>query len=266
MSLLRSIICVIFQIFSELKVQEITRISVLNSINSAQTVIGYAPGMLFEDLAKKGEADIAIVSTEEGFSPLGGSRYFLESDLGISYDKVIRPIADWNRFENERVTLIVFPSQNPESLLKGVILAPGENCKSYSAFCSPYSKKPHRDYYYNVCYESIHFACRVLHAKKIAISHLSSSNKFHEDMTTCQVEALTHFCNANKCYEPESFTYCFCCIDQKHLQGIRKIESFIHEKHRSIKTEIETIVMATLIHIDWKSNEFEREQNLFSST
>jgi hypothetical protein len=156
-------------------------------MSGPKVVVGFDFSAMFQDLVRRGEADVAIVSTEEGFSPLGGSRNFFERELGISYDEEIRPLADWNRNVNEKVTLIAFPSRVSTSSLKGLILVPGENCKSYFAYSSPYGRKPHRDYYYNTMFESISQACRVWGGKMIAISHLSSCGKFHEDMLTCQV-------------------------------------------------------------------------------
>ena len=60
---------------------------------------------MFKSQAEHGEVDGIIISTEEGFSPLGASRNFLERDLGISYDNEIRPQARWNKSKNEAVSL-----------------------------------------------------------------------------------------------------------------------------------------------------------------
>jgi len=71
---------------------------------------------MFKSQTERGEVDGIIVSTEEGFSPLGASRKFLEQDLGISYDNEFRPQARWNQSKNEAVSLVAFESKRPLSL------------------------------------------------------------------------------------------------------------------------------------------------------
>lgn len=223
----------------------------LQSTFHNRTVIGYDFESFFQDLAVRGEADVAIVSTEEGFSPLGVSREFFEGDLGISYDDEIRPLARWNQDENEAVTLIALASRNPKSLLKGVILAPGQNCRSYQPFASRYSRKPHRDYYYNVSYEAICYACREWTARKIAISHLSSSGQFHQDIATCHAEALAHFCDSHPLSTPTNFTFCGCCIAVDQLDGVRRLNSECNSSHRAISINSESRGGAVLLHLNW---------------
>lgn len=104
----------------------------LQSSHGRRIAIGYDFHVFFEELAERGEADVAIVSTEEGFSPLGASSDFFERDLGISYECEIKPLANWNRFENDRVTLVALASRRPGSLLRGIILAPGSNLAATS--------------------------------------------------------------------------------------------------------------------------------------
>jgi hypothetical protein len=191
-----------------------------------ETSIRYDFGAMFRDLAERDEVDAVIVSTEEGFSPLGSSRGFFERDLGIPYDAEIRPLARWNQDENEKVSIVALKSRNAQGLLRGVLLAPGENCLSYAPFASTshaYSPNPHRDYYYNVSYEAIAFLCQEWGARKIAISHLSASGRFHEDIATCHVEALMHFCNEHPDLAPESFTFCGCCIEPNQLAGAQRL-------------------------------------------
>ena len=161
--------------------------NVLASKQGLVTRIRSSFGKGFKQLAQDGEADVGIMSTEEGFSPLGASGNFFESDLAIPYDSDIRRLAQWNRFENTKVTLIAFKSRRPNSALKGIILAPGSNTKSYEPFAgSPYSRT-HRDFYYNVAYEAIAYACFEWGAQKIAMSHLSSCGQLSKDMATCQI-------------------------------------------------------------------------------
>jgi len=195
----------------------------LQSKHGHCTTIGYDFKHLFQELAESGEADVGIVSTEDGFSPLGASRQFFTSDLGIP-DAEIRRLANWNRSENKQVTLVALGSRNANSLLKGIILAPGANTLSYQQFpTSVRCHRPYRDFYYNVSYEAISFACKQWGARKLAISHLSGSGSYHEDIATCHAEALAHFCDIEPVASPDSFVFCGCCITAEHLDGIRRL-------------------------------------------
>lgn len=228
-------------------------------LNSSNTTIQFDFSAIFHDLAERGEADAVIVSTEEGFSPLGASREFFERDLGISYDDEIQPLARWNQSENDAVSLVAFKSKSTQGLLRGVLLAPGENCLSYAPFASKtraYRPKPHRDYYYNVSYEAIAFLCQEWGARKIAISHLSASGRFHEHIATCHVEALMHFCNEHPDLAPESFTFCGCCIEVNQLIDARKLaEEKSSALHRPIRTWKTCKGSAEIINIDWLARE-----------
>ena len=228
--------------------------SVLVSRQGSKTHIGSALGKLFNDLAKAGEADAGIMSTEEGFSPLGASRNFFESDLGIPYDSEIRRLAHWNRFENTKITLIALKSRRPDSVLRGIILAPGSNTKSYEPFARLAYARVHRDFYYNVAYEAIAHACLEWGASKLAISHLSSCGQFSKDMATCQTEALAHFCDQNPEQSPQNLTFCNCCIKEEHFDGIGSLnDEGKVTNHRPIKLKTEQIGLASLLHLDWSS-------------
>jgi len=229
-----------------------TPLSILQSKAGIQTRLGYDFQLAFEPLARRADADVVIVSTEEGFSPLGGSRRFFEGDLGISYDDEIYPLANWNRFENERVTLIALASRKVGSLLRGIILAPGENCRSYSEYSSSAGHKPHRNFYYNVTYEAIQYACNTWSAQSLAISHLCSCNQFHEDMATCHAEAFAHFCDAWPSSAPKSFIFSGCCIKQEHFNGIKYLNAEGQSTyHRAINVTTEYKDQAVLLHLDW---------------
>ena len=231
-----------------------TPLCLLKSNSGSETLLGYDFQSNFEALARRSEADVVIVSTEEGFSPLGASRTFFEDDLGISYDEEIYPLANWNRFENERVTLIALASRRPGSLLRGIILAPGENCRSYSQFSSAHGHRPHRSYYYNVSYEAIQYACRTWGAECLAMAHLCSCNRFHVDMATCHAESLAHFCDEWPTSAPKSFTFSGCCIDPDHFKGLQSLNGEGQStSHRSIKVTTESRGQALLLHLDWKS-------------
>ncbi len=226
----------------------------LESALGHRITLGYDFRAFFKELAERGEVDVAIVSTEEGFTPLGKSRDFFERDLNISYENEIKPLANWNRFENERITLVAIASRRPGSLLRGLILAPGETSRCYEQL-PPSSRchRPCRDFYYNVTYEALTIACGQWGARKIAISHLSGSGRFHEDIATCHAEALAHYGDANLESAPDSFVFCGCCITPEHLQGIRHLNGERQSsKHRPIQITTEAKVGATLLHLDWR--------------
>lgn len=212
--------------------------------------IGFVPEQI-EQVAKQGLADTFIVASEDGFSPLGINRSFLQRDLAIPYQE-IKELADWNRFDNDQVSIIGMPSRRDNSLLKGLILAPCENSKCYRSFAEPIYGKPSRDFYYNVTYESIAIASKEWQASRIAISHLSASNNFHPDVATCNAEALAHYCDEYSNAAIESLIFMGCCIDISKLDGIRTLNmEVVASKHRPIKLIKEISKENIITHIDW---------------
>lgn len=230
-----------------------TQLASLHPGHGHETARGFDFRSFFKELVERREAEACIISTEEGFSPLGASRDFFERDLGISYEDEIEPFANWNRFENERTTLVALESRRPVSLLLGIILAPGETSLCYERLpASVRCHRPCRDFYYNVTYEALAVACGQWGARKIAISHLSGSGRYHEDIATCHAEALAHYCDGHPDSAPDSFAFCGCCITPEHLQGIQRLSAEEQSsKHRPIQITTETKAGATLLHLDW---------------
>ena len=99
-------------------------------------------------LFTKNIADVYLVATEDGFSPLGASKEFLANDTGWK-EIEIKKLADWNRFRNRGVTLVACSSKKKNSILRGFILCPCENSACYQQFATPKYGKPYRDFYYN---------------------------------------------------------------------------------------------------------------------
>lgn len=228
------------------------RLSELQSRQGTTTLIGYDFTASFEELAQRGDVDCYIVSTEDGFSPLGGNRNFFAMELGID-EADIRKLADWNRFRNDEVSLIGLSSRNPSSKLRGVVLAASETSRSYEQFAPASHSMPYRDFYYNVAYESISYATKTLGARKIAISHLSGSGHFHENIATCIAEALAHFCDKANSPIIDSFLFVGCCIEASDLSGIKRLnmEGEITE-HRDIHTKNSRRNGFEVISLDWR--------------
>lgn len=227
------------------------RFTELRSRQGIATLVGYDFDSSFENLAKRREDDSFIVSTEDGFSPLGANRSFLSSDLGIP-ENDISQLADWNRFENPMVSLVVLQSRKKNSLLHGVVLAASESSESYKRFAEPRYGHPYRDFYYNVTYEAIAYASANWKAQRLALSHLSGSGTFHEDIATCNAEALAHYCDITPSAKIESFMFVGCCISQKHLAGIARLNAEAKTgQHHPISTNVVNHGGYDLVHLEW---------------
>lgn len=194
----------------------------LNSKKGSTTIIGYDFDTSFEELVRLEQVDAYIISTEDGFSPLGSAKSYFSRALGIDENDISR-IAQWSRFYNPDISLIGLQRKKRNKKLRGVVLAASETSKSYEQFATPFYGNPYRDFYYNVAYESISYAAHVLGAKKIAMSHLSGSGHFHEDIATCVAEALAHFCDEPNTPKIDSFLFVGCCIKVEHLSGIQQL-------------------------------------------
>ena len=164
--------------------------------------------------------DAYIVSAEDGFSPLGSNREFLANDLNVP-EREIRRFANWCGWENPNVSLVAVRSQNPNGVLKGIILAPTGSSKCYARFGETlYNRKPSRNFFYNVSYEAFAYAARTWGARKIAISHLSACNRFHPDIATCAAEAYGHL-SIEKNQSVESLTFLQdSAILMEHMDGV----------------------------------------------
>lgn len=224
-------------------------IAALESKAGGRTSIDFDAGSL-EPLARSGKVDAYVVATEDGFSPLGVNLRFLSDDLGIPIGEIKR-LADWNRFENQQVSLVALPSRRSESQMRGAILAASETSESYRKFATPQYGRPHRDFYYNVTYEAIAYCVTQWRARRLAISHLSGSGRFHEDIATCNAEALAHYCDAHP-KSVQSFIFLGCCIEPQHLSGISRLNAEGQTgAHRAIATEVVTGEGHVVVHLKW---------------
>ncbi|MHB8523738.1 MAG: hypothetical protein ACYDH9_23700 [Limisphaerales bacterium] len=227
-------------------------LTMLSSKRGFRTRIGYDFTTPFSGLAESGEVDAFIVATEECYSPLGKALQFFAEHLGIP-EPEITSWANWNRFENERVTLVGLGTRRSTSRLRGVILAPGETCQCYVRFAKPLYGRPYRDFYYNVTYEAIALATKRWGARKLAVSHLSAKGRFCQGIAMCNAEALGHFWD--EATEPviDSFAFVGCCIDLGHLEGIQRLNTEGQTtKHRPIQVvKEERPDGVVLVHLNW---------------
>ena len=220
--------------------------------------IGFDFNSSYEDLVQRGDIDFLILATENGFSPLGRAKCVISEELGIPENKIIE-WADWNRFENNNISNIGLKNQQNNGTLKGAVLAACENSKCYKKFERKHFESwsnstisiPDRDFYYNVTYEAIYYAAIECGAKKIAISHLSASGNYNQDIATCTAEALAHFHDE---YPNNliSFSFVGCCITEYHLRGTQRLNSETKTYHRKIKTDIKEFEYGHIITLDIK--------------
>ncbi len=212
-------------------------------------MVGLDSGTLAE-AALEGRVDAYIVATLAGFSPLGADLHFLSRDLGVPEDE-IHQLAGGNHSTNAAVTLVAIRSRRSGSCLRGVILAPCETSSCYARFATPIYGRPYRDFYYNVTYEAIAYAAEKWGARSPAVSHLSASGNFREEIAICNAEALAHYCDAHP-HAIGSFTFLGCCISQEHLHGIRRLnEEGYTGVHWPISTKVEDHGTHELVHLEW---------------
>lgn len=243
-------------------------VCVLHTRLGERVIINHPLGYRFETLAESGVLDCVIVDTEDGFSQLGGMRSFLSRDLGLiernlvkyvldgfpsNLERNISSLADWNRARKPEVTLVAIPSGRQGSYLRGLILAPYEGSECYKQFSVPTYWRIHRDFMYNVTYEAIAYAYTHWGARRIGITHFSRGKfggEYRWDLTTCQVEAMAHFCAEHKGVESFSF------IDQTKGNMPLEIVKEFNEKieigiHRPIVTTSVQLWGIDFVDLEW---------------
>lgn len=187
-------------------------------------------------LAKQRPAHAFICSTESGFAPLGAERTFLSDALGSAWADV-SSLANWNRFDNEEVSLVLVPSRNPDSDFRGLILAASERCRSYARYAEPERGPVYRDFFYNVTYEAIAVACQRWGATRLAISHLTGcvTEPRDADALACNLEALAHYCDDHDDANIEYLSYVGCCVQPKNFWPLPELTRRFGGTHRPIQ-------------------------------
>lgn len=229
---------------------DLNRIAVLPLAGGRNLDVWHAPAADLRALLEHRCVDVAIMSSEHGFSPLGSASDCLSETLGVSVEE-IKQLADWNRFDNEKVTLVALRSRRENTALKGLILAPGETARCYRTFAMPIYGRPYRDFYYNVVYEAVSHAATHWGARKVGITHLSASHRFHQDIAICNAEAAFHF-GSGGVRGLESLVFFGCCISNESLRGIDRLTTQnANEVHRPIAVSIERPEQVEFIHLSW---------------
>lgn len=225
-------------------------IAMLSSAGGRTLHVRHAPAADLRTLVDECHVDVVIMASEYGFSPLGTASEYLSEALDVPVEEIKR-LADWNRFNNEQVTLVAIRSRREGSSLKGLILAPAETSRCYGAFATPLYGRPHRDFYYNVTHEAVAYPATRWSAQKVGITHLSASGRFHPDIATCNAEAAAHVGGGSE-RSIESLVYCGCCISGEALQSIQRlVQPLANQVHRPITTSIERVAQIELIHLCW---------------
>lgn len=226
-------------------------------------VINYLRDCGINTLVDEGLIDVIIVDSEDGLSHLGGMRVFLSEELGIPDRNLVKRVmdglpdvlepniaslADWNR-SNPNVILIALPAKRAISRLRGIIISPYEGSCSYEKYATPEYGKPYRDFFYNVTYEAIAYAKNTWGAKNIGLMHMARM-RVHLDVTTCQIEAICHFCDENKGLESITFIDIF---DSNRPIEIANTFKGLKDRgsHRNIHLEKETKFGCDFIQIKW---------------
>lgn len=247
---------------------EARSVGVLQSRLGENIIINHPVGYQLQTLVQRGLVDCVIVDTEDGFSQLGMMREFLSAELGLTernlvkhalngfpknLEKNISSLADWNRSRIPEVTLVAIPSERPSSHLKGLILSPYDGSACYKKYSTPEYSKTHRDFIYNVTYEAISCAYKTWGARRIGIAHFSRSKyggKYRRDLTTCQVEAMAHFCNIHKGVECVTFM-----DDSEGNHPLEVVKEFNETQgigvHRTINTKTTKFWGIDFIDLDW---------------
>jgi len=249
---------------------EARHVGVLHSKLGEDIIINHPVGYGVETLASAGFVDAVIVDTADGYSQMGMMRPFLSTDLGLAQrnlaqyvldgfpdtlERNISSLADWNRFKNPEVTLIAIPSEQQHSHLKGLILAPHDGSVCYQQYAGwEYgTPRPYRDFIYNVTYEAIAHAYNKWGCKRIGITHFSRmvyQMKYHRDLTTCQVEAMAHFCNDHQGIE--SFTFLDDYEGNQPLEIVREFNELPNIGiHRPIVTELIRFWGIDFVNLKW---------------
>jgi len=156
----------------------------------------------------------ALLSTAEGGIGDPMPTALLSSELGIPEQELYK----WaTRISvDPKLTLAALRSRVSTSTLKGVVLIPFERAESYRILVRPEHRgTPYRDFFYNVTFEAITYACRYWGASRLALNQLYFCHQsFHVEVALCQCEALIHYVDES----PSTAVGSICFLGCAHVQ------------------------------------------------
>jgi hypothetical protein len=143
--------------------------------------------------------DGLIIEGVWGFTDLSGYyRSCIQDSLGIKEDE-IRKLCRENINNNDKITLILLHSRNPDSRLKAVVLVPTQHCSAYEKLATAFYGKPYRDFYYNTIYEALKLLGET-ECKEIAFAAFTGCEGYYTTdpiIGKCAVEAVAHYALTN---------------------------------------------------------------------
>ena len=227
---------------------ELTQVGTLLGQGGQAVAVQYCRD--YPTFASPGAPDVLLFPDEDGFSPLGSARSRLASALAIP-ESEIADLAHWNRFENPQVTVIALASRRSEGLPRGICLCPAEWSRCYLDFGTPRHGRPYRDFYYNVAYEALRIALQDWRATRIGISTFVRDR--HEDVVTCQIEALGHLLDSAPQSNLASVTFHACgSLELGQMAALGRLHADEpHTRHRPIDVREERRGEARLLHLRW---------------
>ncbi len=208
-----------------------------------------------KELIERKQVDVLLSTAEGGIGdPMPTA--LLSSELGIPEQELYR----WaTRISvDPKLTLAALRSRVPTSTLKGVVLIPFERAESYRILVRPEHRgTPYRDFFYNVTYEAITYACRYWGASRLALNQLYFCQQpFHMEVALCQCEALIHEVDENSAAIVQSLCFLGCRhVPANTFQDFGPRLSGVESKHRSIERKMVELRggFGHVITLNWSS-------------
>ena len=225
-------------------------IGVLQSNDGNQVQLGFDEGLDFDRMLNEGLIDSLVITSEGGFSILGSTHQVLLSALDMQKSQLLR-ISTWSERVSKNPSVVVIPNTSGKGSLKALALVTGERSLAYEQLRNPDPRKPYRDFYYNLTYETIDALVKNCGAQRIGMTHMSGGGCFHEDIATCNAEALAHYCDQFP-GTVDSFSFVGCCIKEEHLAGIQRLNpEGAKTQHRLITTRCFEKFGCTVVEMEW---------------
>lgn len=194
----------------------------LISKSGNRTEIAYDFKRSISEIAKSGDIDTLIISSDGGYAPMNNNIGFLAKDLGYSSTERLGENFKCC-YKSKFVEIACVSPLRKGGSLKGVIVCSGEESDCYIRFAIPNERRISRDFFYADTYEAIAYAVDKWGSKKIGITHLCQSQSGFSDVVKCNAEALGHFCDEYPDKKIDSFAFVGCCLNESTLEGIKNL-------------------------------------------